>query len=79
MSLEDSLSDLERSKLAVWDYPVSDEYTKVGPGLIPSLTFVYLGNFFNLKFKSSQTNIRIIVYKRGWTINNKLMMKVMQH
>ena len=30
MSLNDSLSELERSKLAVWDYPVSDKYTKVG-------------------------------------------------
>ena len=29
MSLNDSLSDLERSKLAVWDYPVSDKYTKM--------------------------------------------------
>ena len=27
MSLNDSLSDLERSKLAVWDYPVSTKYT----------------------------------------------------
>ena len=29
MSLNDSLSDVERSKLAVWDYPVSDKYTKI--------------------------------------------------
>jgi len=29
MSLDDSLSELERSKLAVWDYPVSDKYTKI--------------------------------------------------
>ncbi|XP_012259587.2 ionotropic receptor 25a-like [Athalia rosae] len=29
MSLNDSLSDVERSKLAVWDYPVSDRYTKM--------------------------------------------------
>ena len=29
MSLDDTLSELERSKLAVWDYPVSDKYTKV--------------------------------------------------
>jgi len=29
MSLNDSLSELERSKLAVWDYPVSDKYTKI--------------------------------------------------
>ncbi|XP_043471341.1 ionotropic receptor 25a [Leptopilina heterotoma] len=29
MSLNDSLSDLERAKLAVWDYPVSDKYTKM--------------------------------------------------
>ncbi|XP_036327744.1 ionotropic receptor 25a [Rhagoletis pomonella] len=29
LSLNDSLSPLERSKLAVWDYPVSDKYTKM--------------------------------------------------
>jgi glutamate receptor, ionotropic, invertebrate len=29
MSLNDSLSAVERSKLAVWDYPVSDKYTKM--------------------------------------------------
>ncbi|XP_049782073.1 ionotropic receptor 25a [Schistocerca cancellata] len=29
MSLNDSLSEVERAKLAVWDYPVSDKYTKI--------------------------------------------------
>ena len=29
MSLNDSLSEVERSELAVWDYPVSDKYTKM--------------------------------------------------
>ncbi|PSN38557.1 Ionotropic receptor 25a [Blattella germanica] len=29
MSLNDSLTDVERAKLAVWDYPVSDKYTKI--------------------------------------------------
>ncbi|XP_068617329.1 ionotropic receptor 25a isoform X1 [Battus philenor] len=29
MSLNDSLSDVERAKLAVWDYPVSDKYSKM--------------------------------------------------
>lgn len=29
MTLNDSLSPLERSKLAVWDYPVSDKFTKI--------------------------------------------------
>lgn len=29
ISLNDSLSPVERSKLAVWDYPVSDKYTKI--------------------------------------------------
>lgn len=29
MSLNDSLSDDERSKFAVWDYPISDKYTKI--------------------------------------------------
>ena len=29
MSLNDSTDEYERSKLAVWDYPVSDKYTKM--------------------------------------------------
>ena len=29
MSLNDSLTAYERSQLAVWDYPVSDRYTKM--------------------------------------------------
>lgn len=29
MSLNDSLSEVERAKLAVWDYPVSDKYSKM--------------------------------------------------
>ncbi|XP_066943242.1 ionotropic receptor 25a [Macrobrachium rosenbergii] len=29
MSLNDSMSEVERAKLAVWDYPVSDKYTKM--------------------------------------------------
>jgi ionotropic glutamate receptor len=29
MSLNDSTDEYERSKLAVWDYPVSDKYTKI--------------------------------------------------
>ncbi|KOC68268.1 Glutamate receptor, ionotropic kainate 3 [Habropoda laboriosa] len=29
MSLNDSLSEVERAELAVWDYPVSDKYTKM--------------------------------------------------
>jgi len=29
MSLDNTISEYERSKLAVWDYPVSDRYTKI--------------------------------------------------
>lgn len=29
MTLNDSLSTVERAKLAVWDYPMSDKYAKV--------------------------------------------------
>ncbi|KAF0308662.1 Ionotropic receptor 25a [Amphibalanus amphitrite] len=29
MSLNDSMTEVERAKLAVWDYPVSDRYTKM--------------------------------------------------
>jgi ionotropic glutamate receptor len=29
MSLNESMSTMERAKLAVWDYPVSDKYTNV--------------------------------------------------
>lgn len=34
MSLNDSLSPVERSKLAVWDYPVSDKYTKMWQAMV---------------------------------------------
>lgn len=29
MAMDDSLSTLERSKLAVWDFPISDKFTKI--------------------------------------------------
>ena len=29
MSLNDSMDPVERAKLAVWDYPISDRYTKM--------------------------------------------------
>ena len=29
MALNDSMSEYERAKLAVWDYPISDKYTKM--------------------------------------------------
>ena len=29
MSLNESMSPLERAKLAVWDYPVSDKFTNM--------------------------------------------------
>jgi len=29
LSMDDSMSEVERAKLAVWDYPVSDKYTKM--------------------------------------------------
>ena len=29
MSLDPSITEIERSKLAVWEYPVSDAFTKV--------------------------------------------------
>lgn len=34
MSLNESLSPVERQKLAVWDYPVSDKYTKIWQSII---------------------------------------------
>lgn len=36
MSLNDSLSEDERAKLAVWDYPVSDKYTKIWSQVLES-------------------------------------------
>lgn len=29
MSLNDSLNDLEKARMSVWDYPISDKYTKM--------------------------------------------------
>ena len=34
LSLDDSISEYERAKLAVWDYPVTDKYTKIWDGMI---------------------------------------------
>lgn len=34
MSLNDTMTELERSKLAVWDYPVSDKYTKIWQAML---------------------------------------------
>ncbi|CAG7722783.1 unnamed protein product [Allacma fusca] len=34
MSLNDSLSDFDRSVLAVWEYPVSDKYTKIWQAIL---------------------------------------------
>lgn len=44
MSLNDSLTPVERSKLAVWDYPVSDKYTKVGHNVlfVQKLIFIHM-------------------------------------
>ena len=33
LSLEDSSSKYEREKLAVWDYPVTDKYTRIWDGM----------------------------------------------
>ena len=33
MSLDDTVSEYERAKLAVWDYPVTDKYTKIWDGM----------------------------------------------
>lgn len=36
MSLNESMSEIERAKLAVWDYPVSDKYTNMWRFMIES-------------------------------------------
>ena len=36
MSLNDSLDELERAKLAVWDYPVSDKFTNMWASMTSS-------------------------------------------
>ena len=33
LSLNDDLTEYERSQLAVWEYPVSDKYTKMWKGM----------------------------------------------
>ena len=33
ISLDDTINEFERSKLAVWDYPVTDKYTKIWRGM----------------------------------------------
>ena len=34
MSLNDSMTEVERSRLAVWDYPVSDRYSKMWQSML---------------------------------------------
>ena len=36
MSLNDSLDQVERAKLAVWDYPVSDKFTNMWAAMAQS-------------------------------------------
>ncbi len=36
MSLNDSLDQVERAKLAVWDYPVSDKFTNMWASMMDS-------------------------------------------
>ena len=33
LSLDESTSEYERAKLAVWDYPVTDKYTRIWDGM----------------------------------------------
>lgn len=54
MSLNDSLSPVERSKLAVWDYPVSDKYTKMWQAMQEAGLPNALGNYFG-------TNLEVIL------------------
>lgn len=59
MSLDDTLNPVERAKLAVWDYPVSNKYTKLWETMklsgfphsleealtsVKNGTFAYIGN-----------------------------------
>ena len=33
LALDDTIDEYERAKLAVWDYPVTDKYTKIWDGM----------------------------------------------
>ena len=33
LALDDTIDEYERAKLAVWDYPVTDKYTKMWDGM----------------------------------------------
>ena len=50
MSLNDTMTELERSKLAVWDYPVSDKYTKIWQSMQVRLLTEFLWNSSKLYF-----------------------------
>ena len=51
MALNDSLTPVEKSKLAVWDYPVLDKFTKVDKMKYICNRFLLFSNpiYFNLK------------------------------
>ncbi|KAF7998303.1 hypothetical protein HCN44_009701 [Aphidius gifuensis] len=64
MSLNDSLSDIERAKLAVWDYPVSDKYTKMFQAMadagFPSTMEEALARIMKLNTSSSDSEFALI-------------------
>lgn len=49
MSLNESLNDIERAKLAVWEYPVSDRYTKMWQAMQEGKIYIRLSDE-SLKF-----------------------------
>lgn len=66
MTLNDSLTPLERSKLAVWDFPVSDKYSKIWQtmqeaGLVNNFFFINSNNYndvFHFFLKFQPTNLK---------------------
>lgn len=58
MSLDESLSNVERAKLAVWDYPVSDKFSKVASNLVSRFIQIWLDLDKNAGIWSAKHNRR---------------------
>ena len=58
MSLDESLSNVERSKLAVWDYPVSDKFSKVASKLVSRFMQIWIDLDKNAGIWSAKHNRR---------------------
>ena len=62
MSLNDSLNPVERAKLAVWDYPVSEQFTKL-------MDSMFVPSYYHDALKMVKTGTFAFIGKRRLLLN----------